>query len=171
MNHARQFRRGLLAATTLGLASFAAHAQMPDARLIPLQKQLELCRAGHTWETRDACIEETMSVYRARRAGQIQAGENFTANALARCNIYRDQENTLACRARVMGLGQVEGSVAGGGLLRIYEYQVPVQQAGAGQPRSAVQPQTERLGAPGARLQQYQPMDPILQRTPAFPMF
>ncbi|MBC7548312.1 MAG: hypothetical protein H7224_06680, partial [Polaromonas sp.] len=44
------------------------------------------------------------------------AGGQFAANALARCNVLTG-EDKLACEARVVGYGNPQGSVAGGGVL------------------------------------------------------
>ena len=49
------------------------------------------------------------------------------------------QRRRAACRARVLGMGEVEGSVAGGGLLREVETVVMPE----GQASITVNPQTE----------------------------
>ena len=53
----------------------------------------------------------------AKRAGLIDnAGGQFEANALLRCNVLKG-EDKLACEARVVGYGNPQGSVAGGGVI------------------------------------------------------
>ena len=44
---------------------------------------------------------------------------------MSRCEVHTISEDRAACRARVMGMGDIEGSVAGGGLLRESEIVVP----------------------------------------------
>jgi hypothetical protein len=60
------------------------------------------------------------------------------ANAMGRCDVHTSGEDQAACRARIMGMGSVEGSVAGGGLIREVETVVMP----AGQNSVTVQPQT-----------------------------
>ena len=47
------------------------------------------------------------------------------ANALRRCEVFKAAEDQSACRARVMGETEAQGSVAGGGVLRETETVVP----------------------------------------------
>ena len=46
--------------------------------------------------------------------------DNFEANALLRCEVFRGEE-LAACNARVAGLGGVSGSVLGGGIIKQME--------------------------------------------------
>lgn len=176
-------RRALIAFAGTALLAIAATVQVSTARAqvtddMSLQQKLQACRSGNTYQSRESCIAEARAVNAARAQGQIQTYGNHAANALARCNIYRDEEGVLACRARVMGLGEVSGSVAGGGLLREYDYLVPADPArtpGAGQDTAQAAPQQQAMGA-GAALQArppepYKPLQPILQTSPAFPMY
>lgn len=173
MTHARTTssrRRGLLAFCATTLVAVAATAQVVGGQNLSLREQLEACRSGATYQTREACIAETRAAYAARQRGGIQTYGDHAAHALARCNIYRVDEERLACRARVMGLGEVSGSVAGGGLLRRYEYLVPAEpdarRGPAADPRS--------MGAapsPGAAVREIEPLQPILPLSPAFPMY
>lgn len=190
-------RRALLAFGTCALLAAAATLQPAGAQDRSYRDQLEACRSGATYQTRDACLAEARAARAAQRSGRLETYGGFAANALARCNAYREQEDVLACRARVMGLGEVTGSVAGGGLLREFEYQVPASAAqadsasaaspgmtgqseramGAGAaPRSEQMPQS-RLAPdhPAARMarppEPVEPLKPILPTTPAFPMY
>jgi hypothetical protein len=52
--------------------------------------------------------------------------------------VFSTGENQAACQARVLGMGSVEGSVAGGGVLREVETVVLPQ----GQASVTVEPQT-----------------------------
>ncbi|MEJ7929290.1 hypothetical protein WG922_04815 [Ramlibacter sp. AN1015] len=140
MKHARtkkhSGRRGLLAFGAAALLAVAASAQVANLENQSAREQLQACRSGATWQARENCVREVQAAQQARRAGTLASAEQYTANALARCNIYREQEDVMACRGRVMGLGEVTGSVTGGGLLRQYEYLVPAEPQ-AGTPRDA----------------------------------
>ena len=82
------------------------------------RQELQACRSGRTQQARDTCIEEARHAHAAlRRGALVHAGENYTANALARC-VPLAGEDRFACEARVLGFGTTTGSVAGGGLLR-----------------------------------------------------
>ena len=54
----------------------------------------------------------------------IDASGN-ASNALRRCEVFKAAEDQSACRARVMGETEAQGSVAGGGVLRETETVVP----------------------------------------------
>lgn len=130
---ARHARRSLLAFSACALLAAGATAQ-PAGADRSYREQVQACRSGTTYQTREACLAEARAARAARQSGRIETYGNHAANALARCNAYREQEDVLACRGRVMGLGQVTGSVASGGLLRQYEYLVPAPEAQAGAP-------------------------------------
>lgn len=83
--------------------------------------QLVACADGHSPEGRKTCMEEARAARAAAKRGQLhKPGENYAANALARCQPLVG-EYRAACEARVMGLGQASGSVEGGGILRWVE--------------------------------------------------
>ena len=46
---------------------------------------------------------------------------NVASNAMARCDVHQVADDRAACQARIMGMGNTEGSVAGGGLIREVE--------------------------------------------------
>ena len=133
MKHARktssQRRRAWIAFGSTALLAVAATAQVVGLDNTSYRDQLEACRSGTTYQQREDCVREVRAAQAARQHGQLRDGSDHTANALARCEVYRAQEDVQACRARVMGQGDVSGSVAGGGLLRQYEYTVPAEPA------------------------------------------
>lgn len=93
------------------------------------RQELQACRSGRTHQAEETCLEETRNAHAALRRGELtKAGENYTANALARC-LPLLGEYRVACEARVMGFGTTTGDVAGGGLLR--EVETVVIPAGA----------------------------------------
>ena len=79
--------------------------------------ELAACNNGTTQQSRATCITEVQNANAAKRAGKVDnAGGQFTANAMARCEVLTGEEKT-ACQARVAGYGNPQGSVAGGGVI------------------------------------------------------
>ncbi len=96
------------------------------------------CLNGTTQQSRETCMTEVRNANAAKRAGKVDnANGQFTANALARCDVFQG-EDLIACRARVTGEGQVDGSVAGGGAIR----QVETVTIPAGSSVLSVEPKT-----------------------------
>ena len=79
--------------------------------------ELAACNNGTTQQSRETCITEVRNANAAKRAGRVDnAGGQFSANALQRCNVLQG-EDKVACEARVVGYGSPQGSVAGGGVI------------------------------------------------------
>lgn len=79
--------------------------------------EMAACNSGRTQQDRTTCMTEVKNANAAKRAGRIDnAGGQFAANALMRCNALKG-EDKLACEARVVGYGNPQGSVAGGGVI------------------------------------------------------
>lgn len=84
-------------------------------------QEVRACQSGSSQQDRETCMQEARNARAALRRGELDKGkENFTANAMARCQPLSG-EYKAACEARVMGFGTASGSVAGGGLLREVE--------------------------------------------------
>jgi len=80
----------------------------------------------------------TAGTHDTKQSGRAPSAKiDYQANALARCNVLQGDDKA-ACQARMMGHGQVTGSVAGGGLLR----QLEVVQVPPGATQVKVQPKT-----------------------------
>jgi hypothetical protein len=85
------------------------------------EREVQACLSGTSHQARETCLEEARHARAAQRRGQLaQPGEDYMANALARCEPLMG-EHRAACEARVMGFGGASGSVAGGGVLRWVE--------------------------------------------------
>ena len=79
--------------------------------------EMAACLNGTTQQSRQTCMTEVRNANAARRAGKVDnAGGQFEANALMRCNVLQG-EDKIACEARVTGFGRPQGSVAGGGVI------------------------------------------------------
>ena len=79
--------------------------------------EMAACNNGSTQQSRETCMTEVRNANAAKRAGKVDnAGGQFNANALMRCNVLQG-EDKIACEARVIGYGSPQGSVAGGGVI------------------------------------------------------
>jgi hypothetical protein len=128
------------------LAVTAAAAQMaapPDGAALDTsgnyQAEVRACMAGKTGEDQATCLKEARNAQADKKRGVLDnANGQFEANARARCNALAGEDRS-ACEARMMGYGNVSGSVAGGGVLR--EVETVVMPAGQGS--VTVQPKTQ----------------------------
>ncbi|MEO8014559.1 hypothetical protein [Polaromonas sp.] len=89
------------------------------------KSELATCNSGKTQQDRAACLREVRNANAEKRAGTLHNGGDYSANAMRRCEVFKESEDAAACRARVQAQAQLEGSVAGGGVLRQSETVVP----------------------------------------------
>ncbi|MDQ3060146.1 MAG: hypothetical protein M3R45_11595 [Pseudomonadota bacterium] len=88
------------------------------------KSEMAACRSGKTQQARTTCMTEVRNAQAARRAGRLDNyGDQFSANALKRCEIFKTPDDQTACRARVEQ-AKLDGSVAEGGVLREAETEV-----------------------------------------------
>lgn len=81
------------------------------------KSEMAACNNGKTQQDRATCLIEVKNANAAKRAGKVDnAGGQFQANAMQRCNVLPSQDK-IACEARVAGYGNPQGSVAGGGVI------------------------------------------------------
>ena len=78
------------------------------------------CMSGNTQQDRATCLREANNAAADKRAGKLDSGTDYAANALARCDVLTG-EDKAACQARIVGYGSTVGSVAGGGVIRQVE--------------------------------------------------
>lgn len=103
------------------------------------QKEREACMTGRTQQDQATCLRETNNAAAEKRSGKLDnSGAQFDANARQRCEVLTGEDRT-ACEARVMGYGNTQGSVAGGGVIR--EVETVVVPAGATSVR--IEPKTD----------------------------
>jgi len=77
------------------------------------------CRSGKTQQDSAACLREVRNANAEKRTGTPANGTDYTANALRRCEVFKEsKEETAACRARVEAPARLKGGVAAGGVLR-----------------------------------------------------
>ena len=89
------------------------------------RSEMAACNSGKTQQDRVACATEVRNANAEKRAGKLGHGTDYTANAMRRCDVFKDSEDAAACRARVEAQARLDGSVAGGGVLRQSETVVP----------------------------------------------
>lgn len=79
------------------------------------------CTTGMTQQDTATCLKEATNAAADKRAGKLDNnGGNFSANALARCDVLTGVDK-VACQSRVVGYGSRSGSVAGGGVVTTTE--------------------------------------------------
>lgn len=119
------FAVGAAAAQVATVTGTDVDAKFPGAAMIDssgnYQQEVQACLSGQTQQARDDCLTEARNAHADKQRGVLDAGDSFEANALMRCDVFPMGEDKAACRARVMGMGSIEGSVADGGLLREVE--------------------------------------------------
>ena len=103
------------------------------------RSEVQACMSGNTQQDRATCMEEARNAAAEKRRGRLETYGANESNAVARCDVHQTGEDRAACRARVMGMGDVQGSVAGGGML--YEAETVVLPEG--QASVTVVPQTD----------------------------
>lgn len=114
--------KGVCAFSLLVLFAAAATAQVATGttgidNTGSATSEMAACKNGSTQQSVETCMNEVRNANAAKRAGNVDnAGGQFKANALLRCNVLQGEEK-IACEARVLGLGSPQGSVAGGGVL------------------------------------------------------
>ena len=113
----------LFAVTAVGAQ--LAGGQFPEGAALDTsgnyQSEVQACKSGKTAEDQADCLKEARNAQADKKRGVLDnANSQFQANARARCDALQG-EDKAACKARMMGYGNVTGSVAGGGVLREVE--------------------------------------------------
>lgn len=104
------------------------------------QREKAACTSGKTQQDKATCLTETRNAAADKRAGKLDnASAQFAANALKRCDVFKGDDDKAACQARVTGRGKIDGSVAGGGVLREIETVVTAPSAAP----VSLEPQTQ----------------------------
>ena len=102
------------------------------------QSEVQACASGQTQQSREDCMKEARNARADKQRGVLDNSGTPAANAMGRCDVHTSGEDQAACRARIMGYGSAQGSVAGGGVIREVETVVMP----AGQSSVTIQPQT-----------------------------
>ena len=118
-------KRFALIGATAVLAATAATAQIASGTTGidasgNTRTERAACMSGNTQQDRATCLREANNAAADKRAGKLDSGTDYAANALARCDVLTG-EDKAACQARIVGYGSTAGSVAGGGVIRQVE--------------------------------------------------
>ena len=119
------------------------------------QSEVHACLSGDTQQSQADCLKEARNARADKQHGVLDTQGSLQSNAMGRCDVFQSGEDRAACQARVLGMGNVEGSVADGGLLRESETVVlPADQHSVTiQPRTSdpivLVPSTRTLGNRG----------------------
>lgn len=104
------------------------------------QREVAACKSGRSQEDLATCLIEARNAQAEKKRGRIdEGGRNYATNAFARCDSLNG-EDKAACVARIKGLGNTYGSVAGGGVLREVETVV----LPPGQTSVEIEPKTDK---------------------------
>ena len=126
-------------AATAQVATISSDATFPGTNVIDnsgsYRSEVNACLSGQTQQSREDCLKEARNAAGDKNRGRL---ENYDAMAMARCDVHAAAEDRAACRARMMGRGGVDGSVAGGGLIREVETVVVPE----GQASVTIEPRT-----------------------------
>jgi len=132
-----------LGAATAQVATAGTDASFPGSASIDAsgsyRSEMQACMSGQTQQDRDTCMKEARNAAAEKNRGRLETYGANEQNAMARCDVHASGEDRAACQARVMGMGSVDGSVAGGGLIREVETVV----LPAGQSSVTIEPKTE----------------------------
>jgi hypothetical protein len=102
------------------------------------QSEVQACLSGKTQQDQATCLKEARNAQADKRRGVLDTQGDVQANAMTRCDVFQGAEDQAACQARILGMGNIEGSVASGGVLREAETVVLPR----GQHSVTVNPQT-----------------------------
>ena len=105
------------AGTVLWAGNAAATGPAADAQA-RYRGDMAVCNSGQSNQDPATCrIEARNALAEARRGGLTAAPDQYQSNALQRCGVFKDADRS-DCEARMRGPGNVQGSVAAGGILR-----------------------------------------------------
>lgn len=91
------------------------------------RQEMAVCNSGRSQQDVQTCRTEARNALaEAKRGGLNDMPGQYNRNAAQRCAEFQGAERT-ACEARVFNPSRVDGSVAGGGLVRESVIQVPMK--------------------------------------------
>ncbi|QXL83682.1 hypothetical protein [Comamonas sp. NLF-1-9] len=107
----RNFRLSVFLGSALLVFGVHAQAASPSAA--------EQC-AGVAPASRAACIREVGAAAQAARNGQLSSADaaTYERNAMARCQVFKTEQDRRDCEKRMGPAAELSGSVQGGGILR-----------------------------------------------------
>jgi len=104
-----------LLCTTAALAASPSASADAQARY---HQDIAVCASGQSNQDVATCRLEARNALAAARRGDLtDAPDQYQQNALRRCETHQGDDR-IACQARILGEGNVEGGVQAGGVLR-----------------------------------------------------
>lgn len=88
------------------------------------KSEMAACNSGKSPQARATCMTEVRNANAAKRAGKLGTDSDYAANAVKRCEVFKNPSDQEACKARLMNSKNAAGSIASGGVL--FEAEVPV---------------------------------------------
>ena len=82
------------------------------------RSEMAACESGATQQAKDTCMTEVRNANAEKRAGKLENGADFNANAMKRCEVFTSSSEQADCRERLLRESKAQGSVANGGVLR-----------------------------------------------------
>jgi hypothetical protein len=105
-------------------ASAASAAAQAQARY---QRDMAICNSGQSNQDPATCRIEARNALAAARSGGLTAEpDQYQSNALQRCGVFKGVDRS-DCEDRMRAQGNIQGSVAAGGILRESVKVVPAQ--------------------------------------------
>ncbi|HEX7643830.1 MAG TPA: hypothetical protein VF472_16615 [Burkholderiaceae bacterium] len=140
----RIVRRLALACLLPAIAIASAHAESVAQAQANYKQDKTECLNGQTGESKKTCLREAGAALNDAKNGKLEKfNTNFEQNALARCQVFKNEEDRDLCERRQRE-GTVSGSVAGGGDIRELTVTVPADEstpAPTSAPQQQMQPQ------------------------------
>ena len=91
------------------------------------RQDMSVCNSGLSHQAAGTCRTEAHNALAEAKRGRLNdESDQYSRNAVRRCAAFQGDERT-ACEARVFNPSRVDGSVAGGGLLRESVIQIPAR--------------------------------------------
>jgi hypothetical protein len=117
----------LCAAATLFCASaMAAGTGAAASAQAQYKADVALCNSSQATQDRKNCMLEASRALAENRRNGLNTSGSLQGNASQRCDVLKGDDR-VACEGRMRGQGSVEGSVAGGGLIRESVTTVPAK--------------------------------------------
>lgn len=105
------------------LLAAQTYAQTPNdlaAARARYKQEVAACSVAKPVESRRNCVKEarnTLAEVKRGKLNETRQSADFEKNALLRCEVHQGDDKA-DCIARIQGKGRIDGSVAGGGILR-----------------------------------------------------
>ena len=107
-------------ASLLATQSFAQTPSDMAAARSQYKREIAACAVAMPVESRGNCVKEarnTLAEIKRGRMNETRQAADYEKNGLLRCEAHQGEDKS-DCMARIGGQGKIEGSVAGGGILR-----------------------------------------------------